>query len=69
MMANPLFNELNQSNNTNIFQQLDQFRRNLTEDPQKKVMELMRSGKLTQEKLNQIQNSPIAKMLYGFLTK
>lgn len=61
-MANPLFNMLGGNNygtNNNGFMQMiqkfNEFRNNFKGDPKQQVQELLISGKMSQEQLNQLQ--------------
>jgi len=62
--VNPLANMFNRSqapmpnsrinNAANMMQQFNDFRRNFTGDPKQAVMNLMSSGKMSQEQFNQL---------------
>lgn len=55
-MSNPLFNQLNQNSPMSMIQQFNQFRQQMKEvDPQNMVMDMLRSGKINQQQLNQAQ--------------
>ncbi|MCM1364395.1 MAG: hypothetical protein NC122_04115 [Faecalibacterium sp.] len=62
-MANPLFNMLggnNQGMNNNGFMQMmqrfNEFRNTFKGDPKQQVQQLLASGKMSQDQLNQLQN-------------
>ena len=65
-MANPLYNQIqgSQSNNAMI-QNLMQFKKNFTGDPQQMVQNLINSGKISQAQLDQYvkQANDIYKMM------
>lgn len=55
-MANPLIGFLPQNNGNNfigLIQQFQQFKQNFKGDPKQQVQELLNSGKMTQEQLDQ----------------
>jgi hypothetical protein len=55
-MSNPLFNQLNQNSPMSMIQQFNQFRQQMKGvDPQNMVMDMLRSGKINQQQLNQAQ--------------
>ena len=59
-MSNPLFNALGggnmpQNGMMNMFQQFMNFKNNFKGDPKQKVMELLQSGQISQNQLNQAQ--------------
>lgn len=59
-MANPLFNQLNNSGNNNILQmvqQFNQFKNSFQGDAKAEVQNLLNSGKMTQEMYNKLQNT------------
>ena len=72
-MANPIYNQFNKGpglpgmlgNLSNLVQQFNQFRQTFQGDPQAKVKELMDSGQLSQQQLDQL--TPIAQQLQGLL--
>lgn len=50
-----------QNNNPMVMmQQFQQFRQQFQGDPKQKVMELMQSGKISQQQLNQLQSAASA---------
>lgn len=61
-MANPLFNMLGGNNNgmnnngfMQMIQKFNEFKNNFKGDPKQQVQELLTSGKMSQEQLNQLQ--------------
>lgn len=55
-MSNPLFNQLNQNRPMSMIQQFNQFRQQMHGvNPQNMVMDMLRSGKINQQQLNQAQ--------------
>nr|DAI03881.1 MAG TPA: hypothetical protein [Caudoviricetes sp.] len=55
-MSNPLFNQLNQNRPMSMVQQFNQFRQQMKGvNPQNMVMDMLRSGKINQQQLNQAQ--------------
>ena len=55
-MSNPLFNQLNQNSPMSMVQQFNQFRQQMKGvNPQNMVMDMLRSGKINQQQLNQAQ--------------
>ena len=56
---NPLYNTL--GGNNNIMAQLEQFRSALKGDPQQILSEALRSGKVTQQQINQVM--PMAQQI------
>lgn len=59
-MNNPIFNAMMQNtpfgNVQNLINQYQQFRNTFKGDPQQKVQEMLNSGKITQQQINQAQN-------------
>lgn len=47
---------MNQQNNMNMIQSFIDFRNNFTGNPKAEVMRLVKTGKINQEQLNQLQN-------------
>ena len=67
-MTNPLYQQLgNQSQNNQLIQRLQQFRRTFTGNPQQMVQNLINSGRISQQQLNQYtqQANEIYKALGG----
>lgn len=67
-MPNPLYQQLgNQSQNNQLIQRLQQFRRTFTGNPQQMVQNLINSGRISQQQLNQYtqQANEIYKALGG----
>lgn len=55
-MSNPLFNQLNQNSPMSMVQQFNQFRQQMQGvNPYNMVMDMLRSGKINQQQLNQAQ--------------
>ena len=55
-MSNPLFNQLNQNSPMSMIQQFNQFCRQMHGvNPQTMLMDMLRSGKINQQQLNQAQ--------------
>lgn len=55
-MSNPLFNQLNQNSPMSMIQQFNQFRQQMQGvNPQNMVMDMLQSGKINQQQLNQAQ--------------
>lgn len=50
---NPLFNALGGNQTNPMLQQLLQFKNSLTGDPQQQIQQMLNSGRITQEQLNQ----------------
>ena len=53
------------ANIAQTMQQFQQFRQNFQGDPKEQVQQMLNSGKITQEQLNQIM--PIAQQFYGMM--
>lgn len=53
------------ANMAQTMQQFQQFRQNFQGDPKQQVQQMLNSGQMTQEQLNQIM--PMAQQLYGML--
>lgn len=58
-MPNSIYQQLNNNNNNNFFQnsqmlvnQFNEFRKNVSGDPQQIVQQLLQSGRMTQNQLN-----------------
>lgn len=71
-MGNPLFSGNSMppmggpfGNMMNLLNQFNQFKNNFRGNPKEQVQQLLNSGQMTQEQLNQLQN--MAKQLQGFL--
>ena len=55
-MSNPLFNQLNQNSPMSMVQQFNQFIQQMQGvNPKNMVMDMLRSGKINQQQLNQAQ--------------
>lgn len=58
-MSNPLFNVLGgmmpQNEMTNMIQQFQNFKQSIKGDPKQMVMDMLKSGKISQAQLNQAQ--------------
>lgn len=50
-MSNPLYMQMNQSNNS-LLNQFNQFRNSFKGDPKQKVQELLNSGRISQAQYN-----------------
>lgn len=69
-MANPLLQTLgvsSKSNNKNIVEQFKEFKNSFQGDPQAKINELLTSGKVTQEQINQA--TEMANLIKGLMKK
>lgn len=59
-MNNPIFNTMMQNTPLggmqNLIQQYKQFRQTFQGDPQQKIQEMLSSGQITQEQVNQARN-------------
>lgn len=69
-MANPLLQSLgvsSKSNNKNIVEQFKEFKNSFQGDPQAKINELLTSGKVTQEQINQA--TEMANLIKGLMKK
>lgn len=64
-MANPLFNLLNGTQQNNMQQQFDNFRKTVNGNPQAIVENLVNSGQMTQQQYQQL--SQMANILRGTL--
>ena len=53
------------ANITQTMQQFEQFRQNFQGDPKQQVQNMLNSGQITQEQLNQIM--PMAEQLYSMM--
>ena len=51
-MANPLYEQFNQMNGSNIMTQFNAFRRSFNGNPQQVIQQMLNSGRITQEQLN-----------------
>lgn len=60
-MANPLFNALGgaplNNNLLNMVNQFNQFRNSFNGDPKQTVMQMVNSGRISQNQLNQLQQA------------
>lgn len=55
-MSNSLYNQVNQNSPMSMVQQFNQFRRQMQGvNPQNMLMDMLRSGKINQQQLNQAQ--------------
>lgn len=60
---NPLYQQMNQSN---IFQQFQQFKNSFHGDPKQQVQQLLNSGKITQEQYNAaVQKAQMLQKMFG----
>jgi len=65
-MSNPLYNQLNGTNQVNpLFNRIKQFKDTFSGDPKQMVQSMLNSGRITQAQLNQYaqQANEIYKML------
>ena len=63
-MSNPLYNKFQNNNqNQNIMQQFQQFKQSFQGNPQDQVQQLLNSGKMSQQQLNQLQQ--MAQKMFG----
>lgn len=53
-MANPLFQQFGQPQNSGIMQQVEQMRSTLKQDPREIVQGLLNSGQMSQKTFNQL---------------
>jgi len=55
-MSNPLYAQINQNNSMSMIQQFNQFKQQMQGvDPRSMVMQMLQSGKINQQQLNQAQ--------------
>lgn len=69
-MTNPLLQTLgvsSKSNNKNIVEQFKEFKNSFQGDPQAKINELLTSGRVTQEQINQA--TEMANLIKGLMKK
>lgn len=69
-MPNPLFNQLNPQPQTNpMVQQILNFKKTFSGNPQQMVQQMLNSGKISQAQINQYarQADEIYKQMKGFL--
>lgn len=66
-MPNPLYSQLNQTPVNPMIQQLMQFKRTFSGNPQQMVQNMINSGRITQEQVNQYaqQANEIYKQMQG----
>ena len=73
-MANSIYNQLNNNISNNLFQnpqfllnQINEFKKTLQGNPQKMVMQLLQSGRMSQQDYNQYRQmtSQIRQNFYG----
>lgn len=70
-MSNPIFERFGKQNQNDgmsaFIEQLNKFRNGIQGDPQQQVMQMVNSGRITQDQLNQAQRmaTQIQKMLTG----
>lgn len=72
-MANPIFEMFGKkqtqspNNVADMMNQFNQFKNTFSGDPKQQVMNLLQSGKMTQDQLNQLQQmaGPLYKMMGG----
>ena len=69
-MSNPLFNQLNpQPQGNPMFQQILNFSKSFNGNPQQMVQQMLNSGRISQEQINQLsrQADEIYKQMKGLL--
>lgn len=69
-MANPLMHIIGaqvSNQNKSIVEQFNEFKANFKGDPQKKINEMLSSGQITQQQLNQA--TEMAKLIKGMIKK
>lgn len=55
-MSNPLYAQMNQNNSMSMIQQFNQFKQQMQGvDPRNMLMQMLQSGKINQQQLNQAQ--------------
>ena len=67
-MSNPLFNQYgmnNAQNGGNVLQRFEQFKKTFSGDPQQIVQQMLNSGRITQQQLNEAMQ--IANQFKGLL--
>ena len=52
-MSNPLFDQFGNKGNTDIISQFNRFRQNFNGNPQQMIQQMLNSGRITQDQLNQ----------------
>jgi len=62
-MSNPLYNQINNSNNANIMQKFQQFKNQFKGNPQEQVQQLLNSGKMSQVQFNNLRQ--MAQNMFG----
>ncbi len=62
-MSNPLYNQINNSNNANIMQKFQQFKNQFKGNPQEQVQQLLNSGKMSQAQFNNLRQ--MAQNMFG----
>lgn len=52
-MSNPLFDQFGNKGNNDFISQFNQFKKNFNGNPQQMIQQMLNSGKITQDQLNQ----------------
>lgn len=55
-MSNPLYDQFGQVNNDNIMNRFKQFQQTFKGDPRQMIQNMLNSGQITQEQLNNAMN-------------
>ena len=55
-MSNPLYDQFGQVNNDNIINRFKQFQQTFKGDPRQMIQNMLNSGQITQEQLNNAMN-------------
>ena len=66
-MANPIFNQMNQSGMNGLMQRVNQLKQQMGGDPNQHIQNLLNSGRITQDQYNNAVN--MAKRLQGMFGK
>lgn len=66
-MANPLFNGFNNNPMMQIVKQIQDFQKTFTGDPKAQVEQMIKDGRLSQEKFNEL--SQMANQIMAFMPK
>lgn len=52
-MSNPLYDQFGNKGNNDFISQFNQFKKNFNGNPQQMIQQMLNSGKITQDQLNQ----------------
>ena len=52
-MSNPLFDQFGNKGNNDFISQFNQFKKNFNGNPQQMIQQMLNSGRITQDQLNQ----------------